>query len=69
MDDFWIDLRELTEVRTLVSRSDPAMCALALRSGGEVRHYELSVADLARLGERLKRDAELIIGTGGMRPA
>lgn len=54
----------LSEARVLATERLPGECILAIRSGRDVTHYALPVADLAALAERLRQDA-LLLAQGG----
>jgi len=57
-----IDVMVLTELRCMKVRGNPDEVVLQLTSGKCVKHYSLTVADLAGVAERLRRDALLLNG-------
>jgi hypothetical protein len=55
-----IDVRMITELRTLGVKSDPNTVVLQIASGKHVAHYCLALSDLAALAARLGADAALL---------
>lgn len=55
-----IMIYSLTSVRTCTVRDEPETVIMAVSSGGDTRHYSMSVADFVNLTKQMQADAHIL---------